>query len=106
MIQVVGGLIIDYGSVTHEEPVLRLVESAALSHLSSHLKYFHLLCLFLPPLLLLIVDFVLHSVILENFLDTLDVDIRALQRARLIDRELAVYVLFYCDGLLMAHLEA
>ncbi len=106
MIQVIGRLIIDYGSVTHEQPVMRLVESAALSHLSSHIEYFHLLCLFLPPLLLLIVDFVLHSVILEDFLDTLDVDIRALQRARLVNRELAVYVLFYCDGFLMAHLEA
>ena len=70
------------------------------------MEYFHLLCLFLPPLLLLIVDLVLHSVILEDFLDTLDVDVRALQRARFIDRELAVYVLFNCDGLLMAHLEA
>ena len=66
----------------------------------------HLLCLFLPPLLLLIVNFVLHSVILEDLLDALDVYVWGLQRIRLINREFAIYVLFYCNGLLMAHLEA
>ena len=66
----------------------------------------HLLGLFLPPLLLLVVDLVLYSVILEDLLDTLDVDVRGLQRVRLINRELAIYVFFYCNGFLMAHLEA